>query len=139
MTHSNSVEDNNSESDHDSLDQNLSSTHINLENVNNNETFLNSISGAVTGIVAVPIREISSDGLAGLLRITGVGVLGLLTIPTTAFFSLLKDAGSSLLIKVGGNEDEIDDEDTRIDKEQHELPTICIEESNSDTDSYSDS
>ena len=139
MTHSNSVEDNNSESDHDSLDQNLSSTHINLENVNNNETFLNSISGAVTGIVAVPIREISSDGLAGLLRITGVGVLGLLTIPTTAFFSLLKDAGSSLLVKVGGNEDEIDDEDTRIDKEQHELPTICIEESNSDTDSYSDS
>ncbi|OHT09648.1 hypothetical protein TRFO_21364 [Tritrichomonas foetus] len=97
----------------------------------------NEMARAVSGLVTMPIREFSSDGLVGLARGAGLGVLGLITVPTTAFFAILKNAGSTLLVKVSGVE-ATGIEDNRIDKEIKKLPTMLLDNDDDDDDDDED-
>lgn len=80
---------------------------------------------AISGIVVLPVREFQEDGLIGIAKGAGKGILGIITVPTVAAFSLLKRTGVALLHTVG---DEDESGDGRIEKEVRILPTILLNE-----------
>ena len=80
---------------------------------------------AVTGVVSLPVREFRQDGLAGMVKGAGMGLLGIVTVPTAAVFTVLKRAGAAALRKVGGKR-EHEVADTRIEKEPRQLPILRL-------------
>lgn len=80
---------------------------------------------AISGLVTTPIREFSQDGLLGLAKGAGLGIIGVFVVPAAHLFGGLKRAGSALLEKVGGRNYDVDD--CRIEKTAYELPTIRID------------
>ena len=80
---------------------------------------------AVTGVVTLPVREFRQDGLSGMIKGAGRGLLGIVTVPTAACFTLLKRVGAAALHQVGGRQDN-EVVDTRIDKDPRELPVLVL-------------
>ncbi|KAH0791190.1 Vacuolar protein sorting-associated protein [Histomonas meleagridis] len=89
-----------------------------------NQRVIDELAHAISGMVTLPVREFHQQGVPGIFKGAGKGILGLVTVPATAFFSILKKTGVILLDKVG---DEKIEEDLRLEKEAKELPTFTIE------------
>ncbi|KAK8900247.1 hypothetical protein M9Y10_002570 [Tritrichomonas musculus] len=101
-------------------------------NVEINESIGPEMARAISSLVTTSVQEFSEDGILGFIKGAGKGIAGLVTVPTTALFRGLKNAGVKLLEKVGGRENDI--EDSRIEKEIQDLPTVKIDDNDDEDD-----
>ena len=92
-------------------------------NAGDNEN--NEFAKRIAALVEFPIRGFQNNGILGVVTGTGKTIVGLITGPTTAFFSLINKAGVAILNQVGS--DDKQGSDRRIEKEPKELPSIVFE------------
>lgn len=120
-------------------DNDSNNVYLQLQNAANfrnndeiNESIGPEMARAFSGLLTLPMQEFYHDGFIGFIKGAGKGIASLFTVPTTAMFRGLKNAGVRLLETVGGKENDI--EDTRIEKTIHDLPTVKIDDSEEEDD-----